>query len=240
MRVMGGIPALVERREGDVMSKDAPNADTLAGHLSALFQALADAYGVHPWNWHTKGDPFRVLVGTLLSHRTRDAKTDEAARALLDRYGTAKDLAEAPVEHIASLVRPVNFYKTKARRIKEVARCLVTRHGGHVPDQAAELMALPGVGPKTAACVLVYGFRKPAIPVDVHVHRISNRLGLVATRTPQETQKALERCIPDGWLLHVNELLVKHGQTTCLPRHPKCDRCAVRLWCAMGRNGLSH
>lgn len=221
------------------MSKDAPNTDTLAEHLSALFQALADAYGLHPWNWHTNGDPFRVLVGTILSHRTRDAKTDEAACALLDRYATAKDLAAAPVEHIASLVRPVNFYKTKAQRLKEVARCLVTRHGGHVPDQAADLMALPGVGPKTAACVLVYGFRKPAIPVDVHVHRISNRLGLVATRTPQETQKALERCIPDGWLLHVNELLVKHGQTTCRPRHPKCDRCVVRLWCAMGRNGLS-
>lgn len=237
---MGGIPAQNERREGDVMSKDAPNTDTVAGRLSALFQALADAYGVQPWNWHTNGDPFRVLVGTLLSHRTRDAKTDEAAQALLDRYGTAKDLAEAPVEHIASLVRPVNFYKTKARRLKEMARCLVTRHGGQVPDEAADLMALPGVGPKTAACVLVYGFRKPAIPVDVHVHRISNRLGLVATRTPQETQKALERCIPEDWLLYVNELLVKHGQTTCLPRHPKCDRCAVRLWCAMGRNDLSH
>ncbi|ROR01632.1 endonuclease III domain-containing protein [Desulfosoma caldarium] len=221
------------------MSKDAQNTETLDEKLSALFQALADAYGLHPWNWHTNGDPFRVLVGTLLSHRTRDARTDEATRSVLERYKTARDLAEAPEESIASLVRPVNYYKTKARRLKEVAQCLVARHGGQVPDNAADLMALPGVGPKTAACVLVYGFHRPAIPVDVHVHRISNRLGLVTTRKPEETQKALERLVPTGWFLHVNELLVKHGQTTCLPRHPKCDQCVVRRWCAMGQNGRS-
>lgn len=203
--------------------------------LSAVLGALADVYGLSPWNWHTNGDPFRVLVGTILSHRTRDPKTDEAAQALLDKYPTAFALAEASVERIASLVRPVNFYKTKARRLKEVASLLVERHGGAVPDRESDLLALPGVGPKTAACVLVYGFGKPAIPVDVHVHRISRRLGMVQTRTPEETQRALERIVPPRWMLHVNELLVKHGQTTCLPRTPKCGDCVIASWCAWGR-----
>ncbi len=217
-------------------SKDTEKSALPKEHVTAVFEALAKAYGMNPWNWHTDGDPFRVLVGTLLSHRTRDAKTDEAARALLEQYPTPKDLARAPLEHIAALVRPVNFYKTKARRLKEVAQHLVSHHDGKIPDNTSDLMALPGVGPKTAACVLVYGFHKPAIPVDVHVHRISNRLGMVATRKPEETQEVLERLVPQEWLLKVNELLVKHGQTTCLPRHPKCNRCAVRLWCATGRN----
>lgn len=204
------------------------------GRLSELFQALADCYGLSPWNWHTNGDPFRVLVGTLLSHRTRDPKTDEAARAVLEKYSTPKDLAEAPVERIASLVRPVNFYKTKARRLKETAALLVERHGGKVPEQEPELLALPGVGPKTAACVLVYGFGKPAIPVDVHVHRISRRLGIVQTRTPEATRQVLERLVPPRWMPHVNELLVKHGQTTCLPRNPRCSECVIAALCAEG------
>ncbi len=203
--------------------------------LCAVLQALADCYGLSPWNWHTNGDPFRVLVGTLLSHRTRDPKTDEATRAVLEHYPTAKDLAEAPVERIATLVRPVNFYKTKARRLKETAALLVERHGGKVPDQERDLTALPGVGPKTAACVLVYGFRKPAIPVDVHVHRICRRLGITTCPTPKETQGVLEKLVPARWILHVNELLVKHGQTTCLPRSPKCSRCVVAAWCSDGR-----
>ena len=200
--------------------------------LSALFQALAEVYGLSPWNWHTDGDAFRVLVGTLLSHRTRDPKTDAAAQALLDHYPTAKALAEAPVDTIEALIRPVNFYKTKARRLKEVAAILVIEHGGVVPSTTSDLTALPGVGPKTAACVLVYGFRKPTVPVDVHVHRISNRLGLVNTQRPEETQHALEKLVPTRWMLHVNELLVKHGQTTCLPRRPRCARCVIRGWCA--------
>ncbi|WP_448384563.1 endonuclease III domain-containing protein [Desulfosoma sp.] len=203
--------------------------------LDAVLGALADLYGLSPWNWHTNGDPFRVLVGTILSHRTRDPKTDEAARAVLEKYPTPEALAQAPVESLAALVRPVNFYKTKARRLKEVAALLVERHGGVVPDREADLVALPGIGPKTAACVLVYGFRKPAIPVDVHVHRISRRLGVAETRTPEETRRVLEEIVPARWMLHVNELLVKHGQTTCLPRNPKCAECVVAVWCARGR-----
>ncbi len=209
------------------------------GKLSGVFQALADCYGLSPWNWHTNGDPFRVLVGTLLSHRTRDPKTDEAAQAVLDKYPTAKALAEAPVESIAALVRAVNFYKTKARRLKETAALLVERHGGKVPENESDLLALPGVGPKTAACVLVYGFGKPVIPVDVHVHRISRRLGIVQTRTPEATRQVLERLVPPRWMLHVNELLVKHGQTTCLPRNPRCSECVVAAWCADGGSGGS-
>lgn len=215
--------------------KKVDSAQDVGERLSAVLKALADLYGLSPWNWHTNGDPFRVLVGTILSHRTRDPKTDEAAQAVLEKYPTPEALAEAPLENLAALVRPVNFYKTKARRLKDVAALLVERHGGVVPDREADLVALPGVGPKTAACVLVYGFRKPAIPVDVHVHRISRRLGVVETRTPEETRRVLEKIVPAQWMLHVNELLVKHGQTTCLPRNPKCAQCIVAAWCAWGR-----
>jgi endonuclease-3 len=196
-----------------------------------ILEILAERYGTTPWNWHTRRDPFRVLVGTVLSHRTRDERTDAAARAVLVRYPTPESLAEAPVEILRELVRPVNFFRTKAGRLKEIARVLCERHGGCVPDTMEELLALPGVGRKTAACVLVYGFRIPAVPVDTHVHRISNRLGVVRTERGEETERELRDLLPDPWLLLVNELLVKHGQTICRPRNPLCSRCPVQEYC---------
>jgi len=196
-----------------------------------ILEILAERYGTTPWNWHTRRDPFRVLVGTVLSHRTRDEMTDAAARAVLARYPDAASLADAPVEILQELVRPVNFFKTKAARLKEIARILCERHGGHVPDAMEDLLALPGVGRKTAACVLVYGFRRPAVPVDTHVHRISNRLGVVRTERGEETERELRDLLPDPWLLLVNELLVKHGQTICRPRNPLCSRCPVQEYC---------
>ncbi|SHE47680.1 DNA-(apurinic or apyrimidinic site) lyase /endonuclease III [Desulfacinum infernum DSM 9756] len=196
-----------------------------------ILQILAERYGTTPWNWHTRRDPFRVLVGTVLSHRTRDEMTDAAARAVLARYPTPESLAEAPVEILRELVRPVNFFKTKAGRLKEIAQVLCERHGGCVPDTMEDLLALPGVGRKTAACVLVYGFRIPALPVDTHVHRISNRLGVVRTERGEETERELRDLLPDPWLLLVNELLVKHGQTICRPRNPLCSQCPVQEYC---------
>ncbi|MDH3950582.1 MAG: endonuclease III, partial [Deltaproteobacteria bacterium] len=149
-----------------------------------LLEILAVTYGTRPWNWHTRQTPFQVLIGTVLSQRTRDEKTDEAAKALFSRFPSPELLASAPEEEIASLIRSANYYNTKAARIREISKIILEKYSGNTPDTVPELMQLPGVGRKTAACVMVYGFRKKALPVDTHVHRISNRIGLIKTRTP--------------------------------------------------------
>jgi endonuclease-3 len=176
-------------------------------------------------------DPFRVLISTILSQRTRDAMTAKASAALYARYPSPEALAEAPVEDIEALIRPVGFYRRKAGKIKEVARVLLEQHGGRVPDDYDALVALPQVGPKTANCVLVYGYGRYRIPVDVHVWRIANRLGLVATKTPEETEAALARFTPKALWLDVNELFVRFGQDICRPVAPRCDRCSFPSFC---------
>jgi len=200
-------------------------------HIGRILSLLMDRYGTHPWNWHTQQKPFEVLIGTVLSQRTRDEKTDEAAKALFYRYPSAAALAEASQEEIELLIKPVNYFKTKAQRIKEICRILVEQYSGAPPECVRDLMKLPGVGLKTASCVMVYGFRKAAMPVDTHVHRISNRIGFVKTRTPEQTEKALWKIIPDDYILYINELLVKHGQSTCKPATPLCHECPLPDYC---------
>jgi len=192
---------------------------------------LAARYGNDPWNWHTQQTPFQVLIGTVLSQRTRDEKTDAAARALFSRYPSPEALAAAKLEEIEELIRPVNYYRTKAKRIHDICTILLARYGGRAPDTIAELMKLPGVGRKTASCVMVYGFGRPALPVDTHVHRIANRIGLVRTRVPEETERALCEVLPERHLMSCNELMVKHGQTICRPRSPKCGECPLASVC---------
>ena len=192
---------------------------------------LAARYGNDPWNWHTRQTPFQVLIGTVLSQRTRDEKTDGAARALFSRYPSPEALAVAKVEEIEELIRPVNYYRTKAKRIHDISAILLAHYSGRTPDTIVELMKLPGVGRKTASCVMVYGFRRPALPVDTHVHRIANRIGLVRTRVPEETERALCEVLPESHLMSCNELMVKHGQTICRPRRPKCEECPVVSAC---------
>ncbi len=196
-----------------------------------VFTTLLEAYGTEPWNWHTRQTPFQILIGTVLSQRTRDDATDRAAQALFAKYPTPRELADAPLDEIERLIEPATYFKTKAPRIKEIGRIVVERYGGETPDDVEELLKLPGVGIKTANCVLVYGFKKPAIPVDVHVHRVSNRIGLVTTRMPEETEKELWKVVPREFILHVNELMVKHGQRTCKPVVPLCYRCPVAALC---------
>jgi endonuclease-3 len=192
---------------------------------------LAARYGNDPWNWHTRQTPFQVLIGTVLSQRTRDEKTDAAARALFSRYPSPEALAVANVEEIEELIRPVNYYRTKAKRILGICTILLAHYHGRTPDTIVELMKLPGVGRKTASCVMVYGFRRPALPVDTHVHRIANRIGLVLTRVPEETERALCEVLPERHLMSCNELMVKHGQTICRPRGPKCGECPIASSC---------
>jgi endonuclease-3 len=202
--------------------------------LEKLLETLASTYGTNPWNWHTRQTPFQVLIGTVLSQRTRDEKTDEAAKALFSRYPSAEMLAAAEVEEIAGLIRPANYYNTKAVRIKEISKIILEKHSGNTPETISELMRFPGVGRKTAACVMVYGFRKKALPVDTHVHRISNRLGLVKTRNPEESEKELWKVVPEDYIMHYNELMVKHGQNICRPISPLCQGCPIVQFCDHG------
>ena len=172
-------------------------------------------------------DPFRTLVATVLSQRTREERTAEAARSLFSVYPDAASLAGAPAGKVVPLIRPAGFYNQKAPTIIELSRRLVADFGGRVPRDMESLLSLPGVGRKTANCVLVYGFGIPAIPVDTHVHRISNRLGWVRTRTPEQTEAALVERIPKRYWLDINELFVLFGRELCRPVGPRCPECAL-------------
>ncbi|MDP3065937.1 MAG: endonuclease III [Methanobacteriaceae archaeon] len=176
-------------------------------------------------------DPYRVLIRTILSQRTRDNNTDRASAQLFAEYPNMEDLASADPEDLEPLIRPAGFYHVKALRIIEVSQLLLDEFEGIVPDQMDQLLLLPGVGRKTANCVLVYAFEKPAIPVDVHVHRISNRLGLVDTKTPEETELELEKIVPRAYWIELNDLMVQFGQNICRPLHPLHEACPVAEFC---------
>lgn len=181
-------------------------------------------------------DPFCVLIATVLSQRTRDEVTDKASERLFAKYTTCSELSRADSGDIEELIHDVGFYRTKAPRIKEIARIIDNDLKGKVPDDIESLLLLPGVGRKTANCVLVYGFGLDAVAVDTHVHRISNRLGLVKTGTPEETETELRRVLPKRHWRHINELLVRFGQEICRPIGPKCSLCPVFDLCPERRN----
>jgi endonuclease III len=176
-------------------------------------------------------DPFRILISTILSHRTRDENTARATENLFSVYKTPAQLAGADPRVVRRLIRPSGFYNMKARNIIKASRQLVDEFGGKVPDNEEDLLKLYSVGRKTANCVLVYAFHSPAIPVDTHVHRISNRLGLVRTKKPEETEAALVKTVPRRYWLELNDLFVRFGQTTCKPIGPHCWSCTLTGSC---------
>jgi len=176
-------------------------------------------------------NPFKVLIGTILSHRTRDERTAEATERLFRRFRSAEELAGARQEEVMELIRGVGFYRVKSPRIIEVARIIKEQYGGRVPDTLEELLKLPSVGRKTANCVLVYGFKKDAMPVDTHVHRIANRLGIVHTKEPEETEAGLKAFFPKEDWLEVNDLFVRFGKTVCRPVGPRCPICPLQEGC---------
>lgn len=184
------------------------------------------------WSARKKEEPFRALIGTVLSQRTRDENTRRAAESLFSKYKDVKSLSEAPVSKIAQLIRPSGFYKQKARNIKKICQILMQKYQGRVPKTEVELMALPGVGQKTTDCVLLYGYGKNVVPVDVHVNRVSNRLGWVKTKKPEETKVELEKIIKGEARRTINCLFVRHGQVICQPRRPRCGVCPVAKYCA--------
>jgi len=176
-------------------------------------------------------NPFKVLIGTILSHRTRDERTAEATERLFRRFKSADELAEARADEVMELIRGVGFYRVKSPRLIEVARIIKEQYGGRVPDTLEELLKLPSVGRKTANCVLVYGFKKDAIPVDAHVHRIANRLGIVHTKEPEETEAGLRGFFPKEDWIEVNDLFVRFGKTVCKPVGPRCMICPLKESC---------
>jgi endonuclease III len=204
-----------------------------------VLDRLAELYHTGDWRVPYLRDhaenPFQVLIGTILSQRTRDEATDVATARLFARYPDAHDLAAARPSSIEPLIRATGFYRTKAVAIRDCAQAILDRFGGEVPHTMGELLSLPHVGPKTANCVLVFGYGIPAIPVDTHVHRIANRLGIVRTRTPEQTEARLRAVVPERYWIPLNPLLVQHGQNVCRPIGPKCPECPIAGVCATGR-----
>jgi endonuclease-3 len=176
--------------------------------------------------------PFKVLIATLLSLRTRDDTTAVAAPRLFAVADTPQTMVTLSADEVAQLIYPVGFYRTKARDILAICQQLLTQHAGQVPADMNQLLALPGVGRKTANLVLAIGFGIPAICVDIHVHRICNRWGYVDTTTPEETEQALRQALPSAFWIPINGLLVTLGQQICHPTSPRCSQCPLRTVCA--------
>lgn len=177
------------------------------------------------------GDPFKILIGTLLSARTRDEVTTAVIKALFSRFKNPEELSRANLSDIKKLIQRIGFYNVKASRLKEVSQLIIKKYNGEIPSNLNDLLTLPGVGRKTANCVLVYGFKKAAIPVDIHVHRISNRIGIVNTKNPEETENVLQKSIDKKYWIRVNETFVTFGQNICLPIKPKCNVCQLTKMC---------
>ena len=175
--------------------------------------------------------PFSILIGTILSARTKDESTTKVVKKLFSRYRTPKALANAKVRDVEKLIKSIGFYHVKAKRIIKVAQIINSQYKGKVPENFEKLIELPGVGRKTANCVLVYAFDTPAIPVDTHVHRISNRLGLVNTKMPEETEMELRKKIPKKYWLQINDTFVMYGQNICKPISPMCNICKIKTRC---------
>jgi endonuclease-3 len=175
----------------------------------------------------------------MISLRTKDDVTRRASDALLAHAPSASSLAEMPVERIARLIYPAGFYRTKAKNLRDSARLLIERHGGSVPSEMDELLALPGVGRKTANLVRNLGFGLPGICVDTHVHRISNRMAWVQTKTPGQTELALMDVLPRRYWIGINEILVRYGQAVCTPISPRCSTCLAARFCARAGVGTS-
>ena len=180
---------------------------------------------------HASRSPFHLLVACVISLRTKDEVTHAASRRLFELASSPRELAALDEASVAEAIYPAGFYRTKARQLRAIAHLLESRHDGQVPGDREALLALPGVGRKTANLVLGLGFGVPAICVDTHVHRISNRLGLVRTRSPEETERALQERLPRDLWININDLLVTFGQNRCHPTSPRCGGCPLDDLC---------
>jgi len=205
--------------------------------MGRVLRELARRYDTDRFVRRNGPDPYRVLIGCVLSLRTKDEVSYPATERLFARAATPTEMLRLRSSTIARLIYPTGFYRRKAAQIREISRRLLDRFGGGVPDRIDDLLTLPGVGRKTANLVVTLGFGKPGICVDTHVHRITNRLGWIETRRPDDTEAALRRVLPRRYWIPINETLVRHGQQVCKPISPLCTACAVEKDCA--RVGVS-
>ena len=178
-----------------------------------------------------QSDPYLVLIGTLLSLRTKDEMTEKAMQRLTQQAQTPQELLTIPEEELQKLIYPVGFYRTKARTLRDVSRIIIDKYSSQVPDSIDELLTIKGVGRKTANLVITEGFGKPGICVDTHVHRISNRLGIVSTKNPHETEASLRKVLPRQYWIIYNTLLVTFGKRVCKPISPLCSTCRLSRIC---------
>jgi endonuclease-3 len=199
--------------------------------MSAVLRKLAASYSIDRFVTANGPDPFRILIGCVLSLRTKDEVAYPATERLFAKAETPREMRALTDRVIAKTIYPVGFYRTKAKQIRAISKMLLARHGGRVPDTIEALLLLPGVGRKTANLTVTLGFGRPGICVDTHVHRISNRLGWVATGSPDDTEAALRRVLPKRWWIPINETLVRHGQQVCKPISPMCSVCPVEQRC---------
>lgn len=182
---------------------------------------------------------FQMLVMTLLSARAKDSTTIPIVKEMFARYPKPEDYVAMPVEQLEKMIYKIGFYHAKARHIKALSIMLLERFGGQVPNTIEELTSLPGVGRKTANCILAYHFKKPAIAVDIHVHRIANRLGWISTKTETQSETKLLKLVPQNQWINVNRLLVGHGQTICKPINPLCHQCPIIKYCLYGQKRIA-
>lgn len=180
---------------------------------------------------NTKKTPYHILVSTLLSLRTKDEVTLKSSKRIFSKADDIYKLNGLSEQEIVDLIYPVGFYKTKAKRLKEIAHIIIDKYSGNIPDDFDKLLELPGVGRKTANLVVILGFNKNSICVDTHVHRISNRMGWVKTNTPDETEFALKKCVPQELWTLINEYFVSYGQIMCKPVSPLCSKCPLDIMC---------
>jgi len=178
-----------------------------------------------------KPDAFKILISCLLSLRARDENTEKVVKRLFKHVKGPEDIVKMPTKRLERLIYESGFYKRKARILKHVARVILEEYGGKVPASKEELLKIRGIGPKTANIVLAFAFKKDALPIDTHCHRIPNRLGWIRTKTPEQTEKALEKLLPKKYWKEFNALFVLFGKTICKPVSPLCSICPVRDYC---------
>lgn len=200
-------------------------------NVNEIFKLLKKKYPGRKFFSDTHTTPYKVLISTILSQRTKDANTLKAAKALFKLADTPQKILRLKPSAIQKAIRPSGFYKNKTKTIQAVSRQVLEKHEGKVPKTKEELLKLKGVGPKTASCVLLFGYKMPQLPVDIHVFIISKRLGWSDKNKPHEVELDLEKKIPKRHWIDLNELLVRFGQDVCLTRNPKCYTCPLTKYC---------
>ena len=201
--------------------------------IVAMLSLIREQSPPHHFEFH---DHFWVLITTIMSHRTKDEVTDAAARALFNRYGTSRHLSQASYEEVLQIIGRVGFRTVKAGRVIGAARIVEEKFGGRVPETMEDLMTIPGVGRKTASVVLADSFGIPAIAVDTHVLRVSNRIGWAHSKNPDGTEDQLKKIIPRDRWVGFNPMIVEFGKKICRPIGPRCETCPVSKWCEYYKN----